>query len=163
MSAFTTWIVIVSMSALIVLSVGGFLRDRRLPAFALRLTGLAFACALLHLFFDFPLSAQAKGGSEWEDAFPVIGLYLAMTLGMISQYAYAHFSQSTKKKAFDWGNFVAPIFASPIIFIPIYETLKSAPAAHASAMPLLIAFENGFFFKNFMDQRRNSRGNTTSP
>lgn len=78
---------------------------------------------------------------------------------MLAQYAYAHFSQSglRKRSPFDWGNFIAPIFLSPIVFVPLFESLKSAPQAHATTMSLLVAFENGFFFKNFIDHRERAQ------
>lgn len=105
MSVLTTWILVASLSALLLLSTYWFLKERRLAAFVLRLVGLAFACVVLYVVFNFPLSVEAKSGSEWDDIYPVFGLYSAMALGILSQYAYAHFSQPTaERRGFDWGS-----------------------------------------------------------
>lgn len=150
-----TWIVIASLSAFLAVSIYWFFRDREVLKFVFRLLGVATVCLILHAVFGFPFVAQAKGGTDWQDVYPIAGLYCAMILGMLAQYLHAHFSRPARtKREFDFGAFIAPIFLSPIVFIPLFETLKTGQqSARASVMTLLIAFENGFFFKNYMDQR----------
>jgi hypothetical protein len=74
---------------------------------------------------------------------------------MLSQYLYARFTTPAgQRPPFDWGSFIAPIFVSPIIFVPLCSTLGVGEHADTGQyMIFLIAFENGFFFKGYFDQR----------
>jgi hypothetical protein len=52
-----------------------------------------------------------------------------------------------------------PIFASPIVFIPLLtlttdEALAGGAFTRAKLMVYLVAFQNGFFWRNFFEQRR---------
>ena len=50
-----------------------------------------------------------------------------MLLGMSAQYAFNRFERpKNKRPEFDWGLFIAPIFASPIIFLPLLAALQTA-------------------------------------
>ena len=160
MPLIANWFVGVSIVVSLIISGLRFATTRRLSPLLLQIVGLLLVWLSLYKLFMFPFSATVKGPSEWDDFFPIIGLYSAMTAGMLAQYAYAYFSQphGNKRNPFDWRNFIAPMFLSPLVFIPLFETLKSAPQVHATAMSMLVAFENGFFFKNFIDHRERGQG-----
>jgi hypothetical protein len=80
---------------------------------------------------------------------------------MLAQHAYARLSKPRRRRRrrFDLGTFLAPIFASPIVFIPLLATIQAAGVDlyrvnGARFMLFLVAFENGFFWKVIFDQRR---------
>ena len=81
-------------------------------------------------------------------------LYATMTAGMLSQYAFF----KAPREAFRFTSFVKPIFASPIVFIPLASSYQSALAESQSfglpeLMIALVAFQNGFFWKVIFDKQ----------
>ena len=126
----------------------------------LLLAGLVF---VLHAIFGFPKfllephrETISKGNKGTETGWPIYAFaYLAMVIGMLSQYLYARFTAPAgQRPPFDWGSFIAPIFVSPIIFVPLCSTLGVGEHAETGQyMIFLVAFENGFFFKGYFDQR----------
>jgi hypothetical protein len=99
-----------------------------------------------------------KRGSIDETA-SVVFCYLSMLFGMIAEYGYVQAERGRRKFEFDLVSFLMPIFASPIVFIPLL-TLTSEVAIGGGAftrtklMVYLVAFQNGFFWKSFFEQRR---------
>jgi|SRR5271165_2690750 len=140
-----------------------FWKDRNLKRLVLQLLlliGLFFA---LHAIFGFPKAllrpedATVSKGSEGAAAdWPIYVIaYISMLAGMFCQYLYTRFSrEEAQRPPFDWGSFIAPVFVSPIIFVPLCSTLGVGEHAETGRyMIFLIAFENGFFFKGYFDQR----------
>ena len=85
-----------------------------------------------------------------------------MLLGMTAEYAYSLAERASRGEArvkFDALTFLMPVFASPIVFIPLL-TLTSEIGAGGGAftrarlMVYLVAFQNGFFWKQLFEQRR---------
>lgn len=101
-----------------------------------------------------------KMGSVAETASMII-CYAAMLLGMAAEYGYAIADRRARGEtaSFDMLTFLMPIFASPIVFIPLL-TLTSELGAGGGAftrarlMVYLVAFQNGFFWKQLFEQRR---------
>ena len=60
--------------------------------------------------------------------------------------------------AFKPIEFLMPIFASPIVFIPLLtissDAAMNGPFTQARLMVYLVAFQNGFFWKNFFDEKK---------
>ena len=84
--------------------------------------------------------------------------YAAMLLGMIAQYFYKQAERGDKKLSFEPLEFLMPIFASPIVFIPLLTITSDLALTGAftkgKLMVYLVAFQNGFFWKSFFEQRR---------
>jgi hypothetical protein len=85
--------------------------------------------------------------------------YVAMVLGMTAHYVYIQAQSGARKLKFNWLSFVMPILASPIVFIPLVSLAGQVPAiggafTQAKVMVYLVAFQNGFFWKHFFDQRK---------
>jgi hypothetical protein len=102
---------------------------------------------------------RPKGDQPHQWAFIVV-LYACMLLGMASNYLYGR-SATTKstRPPFDAWNFVKPMLASPIVFIPLLGAFQSASAdinltPTGKLMIFLVTFENGFFWKEIFDNRR---------
>jgi hypothetical protein len=118
---------------------------------ALVATGLAYvAYGLL------PAVVETKDGLD--ETASIVFCYLSMVLGMVAQYFYFQIERGNRKFEFDWMTLLMPIFASPIVFIPLL-TLTSEVAiggafTRAKLMVYLVAFQNGFFWKSFFEQRR---------
>jgi hypothetical protein len=98
-----------------------------------------------------------KMGSASETASIVI-CYAAMLLGMMAEYAYAQAERGQSQFTFEGLTFLMPIFASPIVFIPLLTLTSELGAGgaftRARVMVYLVAFQNGFFWKIFFEQRQ---------
>lgn len=158
MTPLMTWITGVSLLALILLASYRYTQTKNTRALFVQLGALALGFAFLHALFDFPFGSApaSRTGEASNDIYFVIWLYAFMLLGMLAQYGHARFSrpQRTRKK-FDLGLFLAPVFASPIIFIPLFAALQNSVSdVNTRVMTFLVAFENGFFWKEYFDHRR---------
>ena len=86
-----------------------------------------------------------------------------MLLGMIAHSAHDRFVvPSADRPPFELGTFLAPILTSPMVFIPLFAALQNAGVdfqrLDASRMMLLfVAFENGFFWRDYYNNRAASR------
>jgi uncharacterized membrane protein len=102
-----------------------------------------------------PVTAGTRG--EGNTATLIIS-YVAMVLGMTAHTLYAEIETGKKKLRFRWLPFLMPILASPIVFIPLVSIAGEVPDVgsaftQAKVMVYLVAFQNGFFWKHFFDQR----------
>lgn len=81
---------------------------------------------------------------------------------MFAQYLYRHFERPKRyRHKWDWGCFIAPIFASPIVFIPLAAAFQSVDIDLTKPnlklpqlMVFFVAFENGFFWKEHYDRKQ---------
>jgi hypothetical protein len=117
----------------------------------------ALAATAVGVYVHTPASEiETKGGAQ--DAIAVAFCYASMVLGMAAQYCYRQAEGGAKRLRFRAAEFMMPIFASPIVFIPLLgiasEAAMSGPFTHARLMVYLVAFQNGFFWKNFFEERR---------
>jgi len=97
----------------------------------------------------FPDDVESKGPIG--ETLAVVFCYAAMVLGMIAQYGY---QQAERREfTFDPAAFFMPIFASPIVFIPLLTVLgdvnTSGALSKSKVMVYLVAFQNGFFWRSF--------------
>lgn len=149
----------ISLAGLLTISIYYFIQSKNIRRLVLQLIIIGLAFIFLYFLFYKPESPAARGNGG-DDIYFVIVLYFFMILGMLAQYTYARFSQPKRiRKKFDFGLFIAPVFASPIIFIPLLSALQNANIdlrhlTTAKFMVFLVAFENGFFWKEYFDNRR---------
>jgi hypothetical protein len=119
-------------------------------AFLLALSAAVYA-------FAFPDSnIQTKGPIQ--EGVAVAFCYVSMALGMVAQYYYKQAERGDTKFTFEPMEFLMPIFASPIVFIPLLTITAdmsfSGAFTKAKLMVYLVAFQNGFFWKSFFEQRQ---------
>jgi hypothetical protein len=119
---------------------------------------------VLFSFFLFNGQLTPKSAQD-EQLYLIIALYLFMILGMLAHYGYTRFSQPAKiRKKFNLGYFLAPVLVSPIVFFPLLTILQSAnidvESLNVKLMFFCIAFENGFFWKEFFDNRQEDKEGT---
>jgi len=128
---------------------------------------LAFACIavaafsiFLHELFGFPTQSKAVAKGGGSDLPVAVALFICMLLGMAAQFLYSHFVvPASERKPFDFGLFIAPIFASPVVFIPLLAAFQNndidlTTLTIPRMMVFLVAFQNGFFWKDFFDRQR---------
>ena len=103
-----------------------------------------------------PKALQTRGSAD--EIVAIVFCYLAMVLGMMAEYGYSQAERGNKKLEFDAMSFLMPIFASPIVFIPLLTLTSEVALGGAFTRPklmvYLVAFQNGFFWKSFFEQRR---------
>jgi hypothetical protein len=126
-------------------------RGRRLALSAL-LVGVAVAVYRSGVQQDI----EAKGPVH--EVIAVGCCYLSMLLGMVAQYCYRQAEGGADKLTFKPMEFMMPIFASPIVFIPLLtittDVSLSGAFTKSKLMVYLVAFQNGFFWKSFFEERR---------
>ena len=117
---------------------------------------LALGAAAVWLMARPQQQLETKGGSDVGVA--VVLCYGAMLLGMVAQYGYAQGERRQRRFRFEPVSFMMPIFASPIIFIPLLSLTTDLSVGGAftqsKLMVYLVAFQNGFFWKSFFEQQR---------
>ncbi|UCE07487.1 MAG: hypothetical protein JSW07_05480 [bacterium] len=149
----------ISLVVLLAIAIYYFIQTKNIRRFILQLIIIGLVFAFLYLLFCTPASPAARGNGG-DDSYFVIVLYFFMILGMLAQYTYARFSQPKRyRKKFEFGLFIALVFASPIIFIPLLSALQNAnidllQLTIVKMMVFFVAFENGFFWKEYFDNRR---------
>jgi len=101
-------------------------------------------------------TVESKGTVD--ETAPVVFCYLAMLLGMFAEYGYSQAEHGHTKLTFALMDFLMPIFASPIVFIPLLtitaDMSDGGAFTRSKLMVYLVAFQNGFFWKSFFEQRR---------
>ena len=161
MSKEMTGLLLLSLAGLLLGSGARAIRTGEWRAFLLGSGTLGVFAVFLNRLFGFPFphtAVIAKGPSE--DLMLAAALYLCMLCGMFAQYLYRRLERPKRTRPkWDWGLFVAPMFASPIVFIPLLATFQSAgiDLKHLTTPRLMIffvAFQNGFFWKEFFDQKQ---------
>jgi hypothetical protein len=165
MSGFLTAVTAFSIVGLLILTFWRIRKTRNWRSFGVQLVALALCSLLLYGIFGFPFAKKipVSRGEEGQDIFLVIVLYGFMLLGMLAQYGFHHFGRpKVQREPFDLGIFLAPIFASPIIFVPLFAALQSSNINLSEfdaprLMLFLVAFENGFFWKDYFDHRRRAK------
>ena len=129
--------------------------------FIVQIVAITLFMVFLNLLFGFPFplsSVKSKGKSD-EFAFAA-ALFICMLLGMMSQYLYRRFEKpKAGRPEWDWGLFVAPVFASPIVFIPLLAAFQNANVdlkelTAPRLMIFFVAYQNGFFWKEFFDRKQ---------
>lgn len=127
-------------------------RPRRILPTVL-LTGMAAAMYA----FAFPDGIESKGSAAETAATALC--YVSMVLGMAAEYFYTQAERGRTRFTFEPMTFLMPLFASPIVFIPLLTITSDVAAGggaftKANLMVYLVAFQNGFFWKGFFEQRR---------
>ncbi len=102
-----------------------------------------------------PKAVQTRGSAD--EIVSIVFCYASMVLGMMGEYGYKQAERGNNKIEFDLMSFLMPIFASPIIFIPLLTLTSEVAMGGAFTRPklmvYLVAFQNGFFWKSFFEQR----------
>ena len=144
-----------SSLALAILAITSGLRARR-PSRAL--AGSAVLAGVLWWIYvaSFPSTVGSRGDAETA---ALVVSYVAMVLGMAAHYVYAKAEKGETTLKIEWMPFLMPILASPIVFIPLVSIAGEVGTdgslfSSARMMVYLVAFQNGFFWKHFFDQRR---------
>ncbi len=162
MSSLLAVIVSLSWIGLLIISIYRFMKmtDRNVRSFIVQIFVLGICFAFLYIFFLSSINLSARAAQN--EIYFVIVLYMCMLLGMLAQYLHAWLTKpkkERKKQHFDGGLFIAPVFASPIIFIPLLAALQNTVVdlqnlTTAKLMIFFVAFENGFFWKEYFDNRQ---------
>ncbi len=105
--------------------------------------------------FAFREDVESKGAVD--EGLAVALCYVAMLLGMVAEYFYRQAERGRRRFRWEPMTFMMPIFASPIVFIPLLTLIdvsEGGVLAKAKLMIYLVAFQNGFFWKGFFEKQR---------
>lgn len=125
---------------------------------------LVLLVVIYYTLFSFPFIKDdlVAKGEEQTDLLFLIVLYFFLIFGMLSEYIFKLLSKPKKKrKKFDIGVLIAPLFISPITLIPLISAFQSVETVSYSGlntqniMIFLIAFEHGFLWKSILGNRQN--------
>jgi hypothetical protein len=148
----------VSLAGLLVLTIVDYKRNKNIRRLILCAAVLLISGGVFVAVFGLTPVIQQKGVEADKVAFIVL-LYVCMVLGMAGHYLFHLFlTPKIARPTFDFGRFIAPVFASPIVFIPLLSAFQNADIDLSNLtepryMVFFIAFENGFFWKEFFDNR----------
>jgi hypothetical protein len=163
MSLYLTVTVVLAMVCLLATGIAHAGRVKEWKPFLLETTGLAAFALFLHWLFGFPIPGPALTAKGAQDDFTIASvLFACMILGMLAQGFYQHYtlpSSMRVRKPLDFGLLIAPLCASPIVFIPLMVALQNSNIdLRALTVPRMmiffVAFQNGFFWKEHFDRQR---------
>jgi hypothetical protein len=131
-------------------------------SFWIGLLALVIFVVFLNRSFGFPFASSVVEKAGDHELLLAGAMGLCMIGGMFAQYLYRYFERPLRhRQKWDWGCFVAPMFASPIVFIPLAAAFQNVDIDLTNPnlklpqlMVFLVAFENGFFWKEHYDQKR---------
>ena len=156
LTSVTFWFSLTGLSVLAILSYRKSKNLRQLLTWLVILTagGVTYYAA-----FQAGSHLSSKGEQPNQAGFVVV-LYVCMLLGMASHYFYTLLLKPKHDRdPFDVGSLLAPVFASPLVFIPLLGAFQNSEVDLTSLtlpkmMVFFVAFENGFFWKEVVDNRR---------
>jgi len=164
----STLITVLLACCLVGLLIGIFYRNiraRRWRRLILQCIVLSIVVLLLNIWFGFPRILETKGAGEERIAeiIAVVLCYVCMVAGMVAQYFFSQGQQGRTKFTFEIVPFLMPIFASPIIFIPLLTLLlrdsqMTGALEKSKLMVYFVAFQNGFFWKDMFERQRGKGG-----
>ena len=154
--SFELALVLLVSAAGLTLAVAYYDLIRRCPRRVLPTLCLAAVTAAVYAYGFPDASIEAKGSLQ--EGVAVALCYVSMLFGMVAQYFYKQGERGKKTFTFEPVEFLMPIFASPIVFIPLLtiatDLALSGAFTKAKLMVYLVSFQNGFFWKSFFDERQ---------
>ena len=124
---------------------------RQLRQYLILIAILAIIAPSIILYIS-QTQVESKGsGTAWS---MIVLMYVAMLLGVIAQAYYFAEANSWPSVA----SWLKPMLASPIIFLPLVSSYQMSISDLSSFslvefMILLVAFQNGFFWKTVFDRQ----------
>ena len=120
-------------------------------------SAIAMGLAIAVVAVIAPRRADTRGAID--QMAPVVICYLSMLLGMMAEIGFTRAERRDLNVKVDRMTVLLPVFASPIVFIPLLTLMTDDAMAggafrQAKLMVYLVAFQNGFFWKSFFEQRR---------
>lgn len=164
MSSTAIILICLSFCGLLLIAIHRFAKYKDIRQFIAQVFVLFLSAGVLFWLFYKPDQPVGMGNGG-NDIYFVIVLYLCMLMGMLAQYGYIRYSRpKRRRRKFDFGLFIAPVLASPIVFIPLLAALQNAEIdlrelTTAKMMVFFVAFENGFFWKDYFDNRQKEIAN----
>jgi hypothetical protein len=153
----------ISLAGLLVLLALEFRKSPNVQKLIFYVVALAVCGGIYFFVFQSSPHLSGKGEQQPNQTGFVVVLYFCMLLGMGSHYFYTLFGQpKSESTAFDIRGFLAPMFASPLVFIPLLAAFQNAEVDLTNLtlpkfMVFFVAFENGFFWKEVVDNRRKAQ------
>lgn len=139
----SSWLLGVSLFVLLVILFYRGYQNKNWKAIVFGAGVLVIAGVMLSQSTLYTGAITDKGSTD--DLYFLIILYIFMLIGMLASYAFKHFSHDKDgRKHWDWGLFLAPIFVSPMIFIPLYTAFQQTDSESPRLLMFLVAFQNGF-------------------
>jgi hypothetical protein len=115
----------------------------------------------LNRWFGFPSPNSVVQKAADHDVLLAGVMFLCMVVGMLFRHLHEFFgSPARRRKRWDWGCFLAPVFASPIMFLPLAAAFQNVEIDLTNPrlklpqlMVFFVAFQNGYFWKEHYDHK----------
>ena len=151
---------LISGLAVILFAVIQYRKDSRPGKLIAQIAAVSLIFAAVVYFLGLPGKIIAKGPEENQKFLAAIAaIYLSIVLGMLAESFYKWFGQSKarRRRQFDWGATIQPLFVSPILLIPTIGAFQNANIdlmnlGFPSLMILLTAFEKGFLWRHYLSK-----------
>lgn len=152
MSVILSWTIVVSIAALTIIFFIRDYKERSWKKFMKHIVFLFISSFVLNFYFDFFSVVVSKGNKNQY----LLLLFTFTILGMFANYAFRHFSvDKSMRKEWDIGLFIAPVFISPIVSLPLFQILEQVNDTKSINLTIfVIAFQNGFLWKEYFDKKR---------
>jgi len=149
---------LISGLAVILFAALQYRKDSRLGKLIAQIAAVVLILAAVVRFLGLPGKVIPKGPEENQQFLAAMAaIYVAIVLGMLAEGFYKWFgkSKAQRRRKFDWGATIQPLFVSPIVLIPTIGAFQNANIdlmnlGFPSLMILLTAFEKGFLWRHYL-------------
>jgi hypothetical protein len=147
---------LISGLAIALFAILQYRKSRQLTSLIVQLAAVAFIFAAVLHFFGLPSTLRPKGPEEDQNfEVAVAAIYVSIVLGMLAEGFYSWLDKPGRRRKFEWGATVKPLFVSPILLIPTIAAFQNAKIDlmeldFPRLMILLTAFEKGFLWRHYL-------------
>ena len=149
---------VISGLAVIVFAVVQYRKDSRPARLIAQIAAVVLIFAAVVHYLGLPGTLISKGSEDNQKFLAAItAIYVSIVLGMLAESFYKWFGEpkSKRRRNFDWGATIQPLFISPILLIPTIAAFQNANIdvmnlGFPSLMILLTAFEKGFLWRHYL-------------
>jgi hypothetical protein len=149
---------VISGVAVIVFAALQYQRDSRPGKLITQIAAVVLILSAVVYFLGLPGKLIPKGPEENQKFLAAIAaIYVSIVLGMLAESFYKWFGKpkAKRRRKFDWGPTIQPLFVSPILLIPTIGAFQNANIdlmnlGFPSLMILLTAFEKGFLWRHYL-------------
>jgi hypothetical protein len=132
--------------------------NKKHARFVIQIFLIVVSVFVLHNYFGYFNTIQEKGGMIIQEHWTLCGLYVSTIIGIVGHHVFIQIrgvEESKRKTKIKWMPLIKPLIVSPIIFLAVMNQLAQMGAGgeglKANIMQFILAFQNGFFGKQYLN------------